>query len=182
MDDLLGLSPQAQLNLNRVLSWVNEVNDTIGSVSTELRVVASTAAIKAIAAADRAEGDVNAAIKRQLCQDHGGAAWLRRVRPWRGHDSHMHIRLRCPADSPECRDIAPPPPGEEDIFLADWRADPHERRDLAADPAHAAVRDTALDLLAEELRLAHRALMAITGEYGTEDLLGAIFGRFCIGK
>ena len=32
------------------------------------------------------------------------------LRPWRGHDSHMHIRLRCPAGSPDCRDIAPPPP------------------------------------------------------------------------
>jgi tRNA modification GTPase len=56
------------------------------------------------------------------------------------------------------------------------------RSHLEAAQAHAAVRDAALDLLAEELRLAHRALMAITGEFGTEDLLGAIFGRFCIGK
>jgi tRNA modification GTPase len=39
-----------------------------------------------------------------------------------------------------------------------------------------------LDLLAEELRLAHRALGEITGEFGAEDLLGEIFGRFCIGK
>ena len=43
-------------------------------------------------------------------------------------------------------------------------------------------RDAALDLLAEELRLAHRALGEITGEFSTEDLLGEIFGRFCIGK
>ena len=54
---------------------------------------------------------VNPAIKRRLCADHRGEAWLRRVRPWRGHDSHMHLRLRCPVDSPECRDIAPPPLG-----------------------------------------------------------------------
>jgi len=39
-----------------------------------------------------------------------------------------------------------------------------------------------LDLLAEELRLAHRALMSITGEYTADDLLGAIFSSFCIGK
>jgi len=39
-----------------------------------------------------------------------------------------------------------------------------------------------LDLLAEELRLAHQALGEITGEFSTEDLLGAIFERFCIGK
>lgn len=58
MDDLLGISGQAQGNLNRLLQWAGEVNDTIGSVSKELRVVASTAACKAIAAVDRADGDV----------------------------------------------------------------------------------------------------------------------------
>lgn len=42
--------------------------------------------------------------------------------------------------------------------------------------------DVALDLLAEELRLAHDALGSITGVFTTEDLLGEIFGRFCIGK
>jgi tRNA modification GTPase len=40
----------------------------------------------------------------------------------------------------------------------------------------------ALELFAEELRLAHRALQEITGEYGTEELLGEIFATFCIGK
>jgi tRNA modification GTPase len=40
----------------------------------------------------------------------------------------------------------------------------------------------ALDLLAEELRLAHQDLMAITGEVTADALLGDIFGRFCIGK
>jgi tRNA modification GTPase len=56
------------------------------------------------------------------------------------------------------------------------------RRHLAAAEAHAAARDAALDLLAEELRLAHQALGEITGEFTNEDLLGEIFGRFCIGK
>ncbi len=64
---------------------------------------------------------VNPAIKRRLCRDHGGEAWLRRVRPWRGHDSHMHVRLRCPAGNPDCRDIAPPPEGDGcDSTLAWW--------------------------------------------------------------
>ena len=47
---------------------------------------------------------------------------------------------------------------------------------------HAALNDAALDLLAEELRLAHQALGTITGEFSNEDLLGEIFSRFCIGK
>ena len=39
-----------------------------------------------------------------------------------------------------------------------------------------------LELFAEELRLAQEALGSITGEYGSDDLLGEIFSRFCIGK
>jgi len=39
-----------------------------------------------------------------------------------------------------------------------------------------------LDLLAEELRLAQDALNTITGEFTSDDLLGEIFSRFCIGK
>jgi tRNA modification GTPase len=42
--------------------------------------------------------------------------------------------------------------------------------------------DGALDLFAEELRLAHDALAEITGQFTSEDLLGEIFSRFCIGK
>ena len=40
----------------------------------------------------------------------------------------------------------------------------------------------ALEIFAEELRLAHKALQSITGEYTPDDLLGAIFSKFCIGK
>ncbi|MBP8297434.1 MAG: tRNA uridine-5-carboxymethylaminomethyl(34) synthesis GTPase MnmE [Burkholderiales bacterium] len=40
----------------------------------------------------------------------------------------------------------------------------------------------ALELLAEELKLAQSALSAITGEFTPDDLLGEIFSRFCIGK
>ncbi|MBL0718583.1 tRNA uridine-5-carboxymethylaminomethyl(34) synthesis GTPase MnmE [Piscinibacter sp. Jin2] len=39
-----------------------------------------------------------------------------------------------------------------------------------------------LELLAEELRAAHDALGAITGHTTADELLGEIFGRFCIGK
>jgi tRNA modification GTPase len=47
---------------------------------------------------------------------------------------------------------------------------------------HLGVRDQALDLLAEELRLAQQALSEITGEFSSDDLLGTIFSKFCIGK
>ena len=39
-----------------------------------------------------------------------------------------------------------------------------------------------LELLAEELRMAQKSLGEITGEFSADDLLGEIFGRFCIGK
>jgi tRNA modification GTPase len=39
-----------------------------------------------------------------------------------------------------------------------------------------------LELCAEELREAQTALSSITGEFTADDLLGAIFSRFCIGK
>jgi tRNA modification GTPase len=39
-----------------------------------------------------------------------------------------------------------------------------------------------LELFAEELRAAQHALGSITGEFTTDDLLGEIFKRFCIGK
>ena len=39
-----------------------------------------------------------------------------------------------------------------------------------------------LELLAEELRLSQEALGTITGRYTSDELLGEIFSRFCIGK
>ena len=42
--------------------------------------------------------------------------------------------------------------------------------------------DQSLDLFAEELRLTQERLNSITGEFTSDDLLGVIFSRFCIGK
>lgn len=41
---------------------------------------------------------------------------------------------------------------------------------------------SALEFLAEELRLAQYSLSSITGAFSADDLLGEIFSRFCIGK
>jgi len=53
---------------------------------------------------------------------------------------------------------------------------------LQAAALHCAAGAAQLELFAEALRLATDALGEITGTVSTEDLLGQIFGRFCIGK
>lgn len=55
-------------------------------------------------------------------------------------------------------------------------------RDHALKAADALVESRSAELFAEDLRLAQQALGEITGEFGSDDLLGEIFGSFCIGK
>ncbi len=54
---------------------------------------------------------VNPVVKWHLCQTENNPAWLRKLRPWWGHDQHFHVRLQCPADSENCQNQKPPPPG-----------------------------------------------------------------------
>jgi tRNA modification GTPase len=75
--------------------------------------------------------------------------------------------------------------GSESVYLARERhlialRAAHEHLATAAD--HADQNSQALDLFAEELRLAQDQLNSITGEFSSDDLLGVIFSRFCIGK
>jgi penicillin-insensitive murein endopeptidase len=52
---------------------------------------------------------VNAAIKKALCREAGkDRAFLHKVRPWWGHDYHVHVRIVCQAGSPECKGQEPP--------------------------------------------------------------------------
>ena len=73
----------------------------------------------------------------------------------------------------------------EDVFIARER---HLRALALAQEHIATARKVvegimpALELFAEELRLAQHALGEITGEFTADDLLGVIFSRFCIGK
>ena len=72
-------------------------------------------------------------------------------------------------------------PSGEGVFLA------RERHLSAIDvsEAHTAAAELLSEqpeLFAEELRLAQRALSSITGEFTSDDLLGEIFSRFCVGK
>ena len=71
-------------------------------------------------------------------------------------------------------------PHGEGLFIA------RERHLVALRESQAALdrasRGQALELQAEELRLAQAALGQITGEVSADQLLGEIFSRFCIGK
>jgi len=74
--------------------------------------------------------------------------------------------------------------GAEGLFLARRRhvvALEEARQHMAIAEALCG-RHAGLELVAEELRLAHKALGGITGEFTSEDLLGEIFTTFCIGK
>jgi penicillin-insensitive murein endopeptidase len=73
---------------------------------------------------------VSPVIKRALCQGEFSAAvgdrsWLHRLRPWYDHDDHFHIRLSCPAGSPDCVSQAPVPPGDGCDASLDWWFEPH---------------------------------------------------------
>ena len=60
---------------------------------------------------------VNSAIKRWMCRRERGsdgrvdAPWLRKIRPWKGHNAHFHVRLKCPVGARFCRGQGAPPPG-----------------------------------------------------------------------
>jgi penicillin-insensitive murein endopeptidase len=69
---------------------------------------------------------VNPAIKKALCDFAGSdRAWLRKVRPWWGHDFHFHIRLQCPAGFAGCKDQESPPSGDGcGAELSEWLKPP----------------------------------------------------------
>ena len=72
-------------------------------------------------------------------------------------------------------------PTEEGTFSARER---HLQalREAEASLNRAADEPNSLELMAEELRLAQQAFATITGKFSSDDLLGRIFSRFCIGK
>ncbi|HET7408719.1 MAG TPA: penicillin-insensitive murein endopeptidase [Paracoccaceae bacterium] len=108
---------------------------------------------------------VNPAIKRGMCDAERGpggevdAPWLRKVRPWQGHDHHFHVRLHCPPGDVVCREQAPPPPGDGcGAELAKWF--PRGTRSVSA----WAVRDD------EEAMEAEKRTRGLSGELTLSDL------------
>jgi penicillin-insensitive murein endopeptidase len=70
---------------------------------------------------------VNPIVKQALCRSvpETDRAWLGKLRPWWGHDEHFHVRLACPADSPDCEVQKPFPEGDGcGDELASWLVRP----------------------------------------------------------
>ena len=67
---------------------------------------------------------VNPYIKQELCRRSKGS-WLRKIRPWYGHDDHFHMRLVCPSNSPDCQPQEAIPSGDGCDASLNWWFEPH---------------------------------------------------------
>ncbi|MCK6262518.1 penicillin-insensitive murein endopeptidase [Vibrio sp. ZSDE26] len=77
---------------------------------------------------------VHPVIKNQLCESEqvDSREWLRKVRPWWGHHSHIHVRLNCPIGDSSCQAQAEPPKGDGcGHELASWWPKPEDKIDVA---------------------------------------------------
>lgn len=57
---------------------------------------------------------VHPEIKRYLCVEKSNlfsVESLRKIRPWYGHDDHLHLRLKCPESDTQCINQTDPPEG-----------------------------------------------------------------------
>jgi len=56
---------------------------------------------------------VFAGAKVEMCENAtGDRSWLRKIRPWYGHNYHFHVRLNCPPGAGGCESQAPIPEGD----------------------------------------------------------------------
>ncbi len=129
-------------------------------------------------------GDLPRLIVHNKCDLHGLAA-AREER-----DGHVHLHLSAATGDGidrlvrELHRIAGLGERTQTTFSARTRHVDALRRTLGfvADAEQRLREGANAELAAEELRLAHDALGEITGRVTSEDLLGAVFSRFCIGK
>lgn len=105
--------------------------------------------------------------------------------PGRIGSDEMHVSAQSGAGLPQLRTSLLEKVGwhgaDEGTFIARERhLDAIRRAAAHLDTAIAAYQQ--IEIMAEELRLAQNVLGEITGEFTSDDLLGVIFSRFCIGK
>ena len=101
------LSPSERENM----SAVSLVNEKTHLVKNNLWTPAHMRLLKRAASYPEVERIlVNPGIKKKLCDTvTGDRSWLRKVRPFWGHDYHFHIRIGCQAGSPGCKGQEPAP-------------------------------------------------------------------------
>ncbi|MFZ2099403.1 MAG: penicillin-insensitive murein endopeptidase, partial [Oricola sp.] len=67
---------------------------------------------------------IHPGIKKAMCEAYGSArgndAWMRKLRPYYGHHYHFHVRISCPADSPNCKPQDATPAGNGCDKSLDW--------------------------------------------------------------
>lgn len=63
---------------------------------------------------------VNPVIKKQFCSKYKNEPWQAKIRPWWRHNEHFHVRLKCPANSPECEMKGDPIKGSGCDGTLDW--------------------------------------------------------------
>lgn len=100
-------------------------------------------------------------------------------------DPHVHVSAKTGAGLDELRDKILKQVGWRDQESGTFMARERHLRALNQAQTHLDAAQEVLvetELFAEELRLAQDSLGEITGEFTSDDLLGAIFSRFCIGK
>jgi penicillin-insensitive murein endopeptidase len=126
LDADVWLTPMPPRELSRAereeMSATMVVATSRKDVDPKVWTPAYTALIKAAAEEPDVERIfVNAAIKKALCREAGSdRTWLRKVRPFWQHDYHFHIRIKCPADSHECKPQDPVPAGDGCGKELDW--------------------------------------------------------------
>ncbi|MEO5323070.1 penicillin-insensitive murein endopeptidase [Mesorhizobium sp. CC13] len=113
------LSATERENMSAVLM----VDEKTHLVKDKLWTPAHTRLIKRAASYPEVERIlVNPGIKKKLCDTvTGDRSWLRKVRPFWGHDYHFHMRIGCQAGSKGCKEQDPTPVGDGcDKSLAWW--------------------------------------------------------------
>jgi penicillin-insensitive murein endopeptidase len=109
LDADVWLTPMPDRELTRQereeISATNVVNDKWTDVRPDIWSEKYIALYKMLAQEPGVERVLaNPAIKKALCRDvKGDRSWLHKIRPVVGHNYHFHIRISCPADSPECK-------------------------------------------------------------------------------
>ncbi|SEC92902.1 penicillin-insensitive murein endopeptidase [Rhizobiales bacterium GAS188] len=128
LDVDIWLTPMPSHTLSRgereEMSAVNVVTQDRLDVDRSIWTPAHLALVKAAASQpETTRVFVNAAIKKALCRTAGSdRAWMTRVRPYWGHDDHIHVRLACPSGASSCEDQDAPPSGDgcDEKDLAYW--------------------------------------------------------------